>query len=209
MPAYVIFHDATLREIATRRPTSLAELGGSAASARPSWRATARPCWTPSPNSSCRTARAARSAPAAACGTEHAPCRSMPWPIDPVTRGAQREGRRRPSPRDPGPHSLRRQSLSESRLTVGETRDSPSQGDSVSGSGDSPSRKRGLAVTGMATRRHGNDDSPCGKADVGSGADAARPSGRRAAPGATSAPTELPSTATATRLPGSHRSTGR
>ena len=27
MPAYVIFHDATLREIATRRPTSLAELG--------------------------------------------------------------------------------------------------------------------------------------------------------------------------------------
>jgi ATP-dependent DNA helicase RecQ len=27
VPAYVIFHDATLREIATRRPTSLAELG--------------------------------------------------------------------------------------------------------------------------------------------------------------------------------------
>ncbi|MFD3576329.1 DNA helicase RecQ [Streptomyces sp. NPDC058644] len=28
LPAYVIFHDATLREIATLRPTSLAELGG-------------------------------------------------------------------------------------------------------------------------------------------------------------------------------------
>jgi len=27
VPAYVIFHDATLREIATRRPTSLTELG--------------------------------------------------------------------------------------------------------------------------------------------------------------------------------------
>jgi ATP-dependent DNA helicase RecQ len=27
VPAYVIFHDATLREIASRRPTSLAELG--------------------------------------------------------------------------------------------------------------------------------------------------------------------------------------
>jgi ATP-dependent DNA helicase RecQ len=27
VPAYVIFHDATLREIATRRPTSLAALG--------------------------------------------------------------------------------------------------------------------------------------------------------------------------------------
>ena len=27
MPAYVIFHDATLREIATSRPTTLAELG--------------------------------------------------------------------------------------------------------------------------------------------------------------------------------------
>ena len=27
MPAYVIFHDATLREIATRRPATLAELG--------------------------------------------------------------------------------------------------------------------------------------------------------------------------------------
>src|SRR5690606_17511814 len=28
VPAYVIFHDATLREIATARPTSVAELGG-------------------------------------------------------------------------------------------------------------------------------------------------------------------------------------
>jgi ATP-dependent DNA helicase RecQ len=28
VPAYVIFHDATLREVATRRPTTLAELGG-------------------------------------------------------------------------------------------------------------------------------------------------------------------------------------
>jgi ATP-dependent DNA helicase RecQ len=27
VPAYVIFHDATLREIASRRPTSLSELG--------------------------------------------------------------------------------------------------------------------------------------------------------------------------------------
>ena len=27
MPAYVIFHDATLREIAATRPSSLAELG--------------------------------------------------------------------------------------------------------------------------------------------------------------------------------------
>ena len=27
MPAYVVFHDATLREIATRRPATLAELG--------------------------------------------------------------------------------------------------------------------------------------------------------------------------------------
>ena len=27
MPAYVIFHDATLRQIATQRPTSLADLG--------------------------------------------------------------------------------------------------------------------------------------------------------------------------------------
>ena len=27
VPAYVIFHDATLREIASRRPASLAELG--------------------------------------------------------------------------------------------------------------------------------------------------------------------------------------
>ncbi|HEY0576255.1 MAG TPA: HRDC domain-containing protein, partial [Pseudonocardia sp.] len=27
VPAYVIFHDATLREIATRMPTSLDELG--------------------------------------------------------------------------------------------------------------------------------------------------------------------------------------
>ncbi len=27
MPAYVIFHDATLREIATGSPSSLAELG--------------------------------------------------------------------------------------------------------------------------------------------------------------------------------------
>jgi ATP-dependent DNA helicase RecQ len=28
VPAYVVFHDATLREVVTRRPTSLAELGG-------------------------------------------------------------------------------------------------------------------------------------------------------------------------------------
>jgi ATP-dependent DNA helicase RecQ len=28
VPAYVVFHDATLREIATRRPASLDELGG-------------------------------------------------------------------------------------------------------------------------------------------------------------------------------------
>ncbi|WP_262403383.1 HRDC domain-containing protein [Actinomadura sp. CNU-125] len=28
VPAYVIFHDATLREIATARPKTLAELGG-------------------------------------------------------------------------------------------------------------------------------------------------------------------------------------
>ncbi len=27
VPAYVVFHDATLREIATARPTALAELG--------------------------------------------------------------------------------------------------------------------------------------------------------------------------------------
>ncbi|MFS0703125.1 HRDC domain-containing protein, partial [Cellulomonas sp. 179-A 9B4 NHS] len=27
VPAYVVFHDATLREIATRRPTTRAELG--------------------------------------------------------------------------------------------------------------------------------------------------------------------------------------
>ncbi|MBZ4359437.1 HRDC domain-containing protein, partial [Mycobacterium tuberculosis] len=28
VPAYVVFHDATLREIAARKPTTLAELGG-------------------------------------------------------------------------------------------------------------------------------------------------------------------------------------
>ena len=28
LPAYVVFHDATLREVATRRPTTLDELAG-------------------------------------------------------------------------------------------------------------------------------------------------------------------------------------
>ena len=41
VPAYVIFHDATLRQIAARRPSTLAELARSAASAKPSWPSTA------------------------------------------------------------------------------------------------------------------------------------------------------------------------
>ena len=45
VPAYVIFHDATLREIATVGPRRWPSWAGSAASARTSWRSTGRACW--------------------------------------------------------------------------------------------------------------------------------------------------------------------
>ena len=47
VPAYVIFHDATLRTIAAIRPATLAALGQSTASARTSWRSSANRSSTP------------------------------------------------------------------------------------------------------------------------------------------------------------------
>ena len=49
VPAYVIFHDATLREIATALPATLAELARSTASARTNWPSTATRSWRPWP----------------------------------------------------------------------------------------------------------------------------------------------------------------
>jgi ATP-dependent DNA helicase RecQ len=46
LPAYVIFHDATLAAIAALDPRSLGDLEGSAESARRSCRRTGRGCWT-------------------------------------------------------------------------------------------------------------------------------------------------------------------
>jgi superfamily II DNA helicase RecQ len=45
VPPYVIFHDATLREMAVTRPATLPQLAEFPASARASWKLTAMPSW--------------------------------------------------------------------------------------------------------------------------------------------------------------------